>query len=372
MTMSDTKDWTWVLERPCGDCGFDAAIGDFEAIGAAIRANADAWQVALAGPGPSHRRDPEAWSVTEYAAHVGDVHAVFAERLALMLAVDGPAFANWDQDAAAVEGRYDLARPEHVAAALAAEAETVASAYDAVEPAAYDRVGHRSNGSTFTVETLARYHLHDLVHHLWDVRRELTVAAYDAGATAYRAARPVTAERVLAALADFAERVGTGARVLEIGSGSGQDALALEEHGVSVRRTDVTPGFVDLLRADGHRADVLDPLVDDLADPESAGAPYDGVWANACLLHVARADLPTVLRRLAEVTRPGGLLRLSLKEGDGEGWSTHGSIEAARMFTYWRSADLEAALIATGWRVADSARDAGLRGETWLGILAER
>ena len=227
MTMSDTKDWTWVLERACDECGFDSAAVDLPDVGAAIRANARAWQVVLAGPDPSRRRDPEVWSVTEYAAHVRDVHTVFAERLALMLEVDEPQFEDWDQDAGAVKGRYDLATPQQVAPALAANAEDVAAGYDDVDPASYDRIGHRSNGSTFTVESLARYHLHDVVHPLWDVRRELTVAAYDARATAYRAARPEPAERVLAALADFAQRVGTGARILEIGSGSGQDALDL-------------------------------------------------------------------------------------------------------------------------------------------------
>ena len=35
---------------------------------------------------------------------------------------------------------------------------------------AWDRRGTRSNGSVFTVESLGRYHLHDVVHHLWDVR----------------------------------------------------------------------------------------------------------------------------------------------------------------------------------------------------------
>ncbi len=131
------------------------------------------------------------WSVTEYAAHVRDVHEVFAQRLDLMLGAAEdrpPEFANWDQDAAALEGRYDLAQPAAVAAVLSERADAVAAAYDAVEPAAYDRVGHRSNGSTFTVLTLARYHLHDLVHHLWDVRRELTVAAYDARTDAYAVA----------------------------------------------------------------------------------------------------------------------------------------------------------------------------------------
>ena len=64
------------------------------------------------------------------------------------------------------------------------------------------------------------------------------------------------------------------------------------------------------------------------------------MWANASLLHVARDDLPTVLRRLADVTRTGGLLRIAVKEGDGDGWSTHGAITSPRHFTYWRAAPL--------------------------------
>ncbi len=210
------------------------------------------------------------------------------------------------------------------------------------------------------------------VHAIFAERRELTVAAYDAQARAYRTATAAGAERVEAALTDFASRLGSDARVLAIGSGGGRDALALESLGVSVRRTDVTRGFVDLLRADGHRADVVDPFVDDLRDPDDPARPFDGVWANACLLHLARADLPVVLARLGAVTRRGGHLRLSVKEGDGEGWATHGSIEAPRRFTLWRSEALIEALSVAGWSVVETTRDGGLRGETWLGVLAGR
>ncbi len=77
------------------------------------------------------------------------------------------------------------------------------------------------------------------------------------------------------------------------------------------------------------------------------------MWANACLLHVARADLPTVLARLAGVTRRGGLLRLSVKEGDGEGWSTHGSIRSPRHFIYWRDDALRAVV---GTRAGSTSR----------------
>ena len=200
--------------------------------------------------------------------------------------------------------------------------------------------------------------------------RSATVAAYDAGARAYAAASPVAPDSVRADIEAFARVLGAGARVLEIGSAGGRDAALMEELGLRVRRTDITPAFVDLLREQGHEADVLDPLTDDVGSPDG---PYDAVWANASLLHVARADLGTVLERLRRATRTGGLLRLSVKEGDGEGWSTHGSVAAPRHFTYWRAAPLREVVVTAGWvDVEVRSGFAGKRRESWLEATAVR
>jgi SAM-dependent methyltransferase len=197
-----------------------------------------------------------------------------------------------------------------------------------------------------------------------------TIAAYDRDAVAYAARTVTMPDSVRADMEDLAARLGSGAHVLEIGSGGGRDALLMEELGLAVRRTDITPGFADLLRGQGHDCDLLDPLVDDLA---SADGPYDAVWANASLLHVDRRDLSTVLSRLAHVTRPGGLLRASFKEGDGAGWSVHGTISGRRHFTYWRAPDLEVAAAGSGWSDVVVRRDLEAeRGETWLGLSAVR
>ena len=119
--MADTKDWTWVLEQRCPECGFDGR---------------------RAGPGPDRRhhpsggrrgsratsgattpatdRAPDVWSDLEYGCHLRDVGRIFGERLQLMLDEDGPQFANWDQDETAQVDRYDLQDPAVVAVELAA------------------------------------------------------------------------------------------------------------------------------------------------------------------------------------------------------------------------------------------------------------
>ena len=165
----DTKDWTWVLERPCPDCGFVAAEVDLAGLADRLRVNADRWHDVLRRPDVAARPGPAVWSPLEYGCHVRDVHRTMAGRVRLLLDEDAPTFANWDQDATAVADRYAEQDPVRVADELAAAAATVVAVYDGVAGSAWDRPGIRSNGSRFTVASLGRYHLHDVVHHLHDV-----------------------------------------------------------------------------------------------------------------------------------------------------------------------------------------------------------
>jgi len=165
----DTKDWTWVLDMPCPECGFDAAQVATTDVAPRIDRNAATWQRVLAASSAEVRPVATVWSPLEYACHVRDVHQVFGQRLRAMLSTDDPLFANWDQDEAAVLGRYAEQDAARVAADLATTAGTVSAVYRSVPATAWERSGRRSNGSVFTVGSLARYHLHDVEHHLWDV-----------------------------------------------------------------------------------------------------------------------------------------------------------------------------------------------------------
>ena len=165
----DTKDWTWVLERPCPECGFVAADLPATEVAGVVRESVPRWQAVLARPDARTRPRPDVWSPLEYACHVRDVYRVFATRARLMLAEDSPTFDNWDQDATAIAERYAEQDPATVSAELAEAGQDAASAFDGVPADAWQRVGLRSNGSRFTVETLGQYFVHDVVHHLDDV-----------------------------------------------------------------------------------------------------------------------------------------------------------------------------------------------------------
>ncbi|WP_446218212.1 DinB family protein [Micromonospora sp. IBHARD004] len=165
----ETADWTFVITEGCAECGFSPQ--EVTSTEERLRATIPTWRAALARDDASVRSAPTVWSPVEYACHVRDTCRIFRERLELMLREDDPVFANWDQDATAVEEDYFHQAPAQVADQLAAEAEATAAAFDAVRVDQWERPGRRSNGSVFTVRTFAVYFLHDIEHHVHDVTR---------------------------------------------------------------------------------------------------------------------------------------------------------------------------------------------------------
>lgn len=190
-----------------------------------------------------------------------------------------------------------------------------------------------------------------------------TLAAYERAADVYaRDYRPPSPDYI-DFLEDFVDWVGPEAGVLEIGSGTGHDADLLEARGVEVHRSDAAPAFVRAMRARGFHASTMNVLNDEL------GGPWDGVYANAVLLHLSPEDLRVALRRMADAVAPGGALAFTVKEGDGADWDTR--LGVPRHFTYWREAPLLEAIAASPWDLVSVER-AGAGRDTWLRVLCGR
>jgi hypothetical protein len=82
---------------------------------------------------------------------------------------DDPHYPNWDQDATAVQDRYGEQDPATVAKELTEAAHHLADRFTEVTD--WHRTGTRSDGAHFTIDTFARYFIHDPIHHLHDARR---------------------------------------------------------------------------------------------------------------------------------------------------------------------------------------------------------
>ncbi|HSU37257.1 MAG TPA: class I SAM-dependent methyltransferase [Propionibacteriaceae bacterium] len=188
-----------------------------------------------------------------------------------------------------------------------------------------------------------------------------TVESYEAIADDY--ARETTGTRVLSSgLTRLVEVVPAG-HVLEIGSGPGWDADALEEAGLRVRRTDITQAFIDVQQARGKQVDRLDAIKDDL------DGPYGGVVALHVLQHVEPSDLPAVLAKVAGALRPGGRFLVSVPLGEGAGWEI-GESGAPYYRALWSEADFIAALGKAGLEPEWTQRSVEDEESGWLCVLA--
>lgn len=99
------------------------------------------------------------------------------------------------------------------------------------------------------------------------------------------------------------------ARLLEIGGGTGDDALWMAERGHSVLMTDVSPRMAAVAArkfAGSERLAVRPCAAEDLARlGHDMTAPFDGAWSTFAALNCV-TDLAPVASGLAELVRPGG------------------------------------------------------------------
>lgn len=168
---SDGADWTWVLARPCPECGFDASVIRVDGVPGILVDAASRYAAVLDRDDVRARPADGVWSPLEYACHVRDVCDVMRGRLDEILDGGGGLvrFADWDQDAAAVQGAYWRSDPVTVAGELDRAFAAAAASFALPTWDQWAWPALRSNGSRFTAETLAQYFLHDIHHHLWDV-----------------------------------------------------------------------------------------------------------------------------------------------------------------------------------------------------------
>ncbi|MDH6580760.1 SAM-dependent methyltransferase [Kitasatospora sp. MAP5-34] len=104
-----------------------------------------------------------------------------------------------------------------------------------------------------------------------------------------------------------AAAVGEGARVLDVGTGTGTVAAAACERGAKVTAVDAEPSMVELAGQTAPSAEVVTAVLPELPFEDSA---FDAVVGNFVLNHVGRPR--DALAELRRVVRPGGRIALTI------------------------------------------------------------
>jgi SAM-dependent methyltransferase len=145
----------------------------------------------------------------------------------------------------------------------------------------------------------------------------------------------------------FLSRLAPGETIFEIGSGTGLDARRMESAGFRVQRSDAAQAFRDVLSSQGHEALAYNVL--DGPPPDT----HKAIFANAVLLHCNLDQFRQALGNIYQGLQPGGVVGLSMKVGDFEGWREKG-LSGKRFFKFWRVPALKQELQAAHFKIAHS------------------
>ncbi|MDU6265797.1 MAG: class I SAM-dependent methyltransferase [Anaerocolumna aminovalerica] len=153
--------------------------------------------------------------------------------------------------------------------------------------------------------------------------------------------------------------------ILDLGCGSGRDSLYFINKGFDVTAMDGSEELCQL--ASIHIGqDVLHMQFSELDFQEV----FDGIWACASLLHTTPEQLHEILGKISDSLNPGGVLYMSFKYGDFQGYRN------GRYFADYKFHDIEEILeehrdltIMEIWKTSDIRTE---RDESWLNIIVRK
>lgn len=158
-------------------------------------------------------------------------------------------------------------------------------------------------------------------------------------------------------------------KILDLGCGPGRDLVAFKAQNQTVIGLDATPAFVEMARKTSG-CEVWQQSFLKLDLPPNT---FDGIFANASLIHVPRQEMLRVLQDLWRSLIINGVLLMSMGRGDWEGYTARTS--GYRYVVAWEYITLTRCLETAGFEVIDHYyRPPGLpkAEQSWLVIVAKK
>lgn len=130
-----------------------------------------------------------------------------------------------------------------------------------------------------------------------------------------------------------------GNRVLDLGCGPGHHLKWFTGNGLDATGVDLAAAFVRIARRNVPQATVKQM---DCRNLDFEDESFDGVWANAVLLHLKKEDATAAVEEMRRVLRPDGVVFISVKQGSGERFVERDGME--RFFSFYREEEVKTLL----------------------------
>lgn len=112
----------------------------------------------------------------------------------------------------------------------------------------------------------------------------------------------------------FLKYIPKGGKILDYGCGSGRDTKYFLDRGYDVDAIDGSEALCEI--ASNYTGIAVQNM---LFEELEATDKYDGIWACASILHIAKSKLSGILERMAKATKDNGVIYVSFKYGEWEG-----------------------------------------------------
>lgn len=155
-----------------------------------------------------------------------------------------------------------------------------------------------------------------------------------------------------------------GRKVLDIGCGPGVHLEYFREQGLDAMGIDLSDAFLERCAEKGLNVRKMD-----FEQPLLYNYSYDGIWANAALLHVTRNRVASTVAAWTKLLKPNGILSIAVKQGSGDEYRpSKKNPERKRWFTYFSEDEIKS-IFSSRFDILEGAVYTTEAGDTWINYL---
>jgi SAM-dependent methyltransferase len=194
----------------------------------------------------------------------------------------------------------------------------------------------------------------------------ITKKAYSKIHQEYADNAPSTNPAIHPRIDEFIKYLPTNSRskVLDLGCAAGRETDYLARHNLEVTGCDISPEFIKLAKSNYPDYDFT---IADMRQLPFDNNSYDAIWASASFLHIPKKDAERTIREFNRILRPGGIIYLSVMEGDFDGLRENKQMGwPARHFSDYKATELESLLTDKAMKVLSHSSNKTGWGPTFL------